>query len=246
MKKYLIVTFFKLTFLIGIKAQCWKESYGRGAGIPLFTCPNGTEANGALCYKQCRSGYAGNGPVCWEICKIGFTDYGLLCYRSEFVYSKKCNKINNVQSCSPCLTDYKDLGLHCKLDSNVYIKKSYSRGIGEPMACSAEYEQDAGLCYEKCQPGDVGIGPVCWTTCNNTEYSFDCGVVCAQSDRQCALFVTGTGAAGLGFFGGWFFVPVEVSSSVYQSAINGAIVSGLSGSFGVASSLLIESCDAIN
>ncbi len=125
---------------------------------------------------------SGNGPICWEICKPGYSDYGLLCHRIEFVYFKRCFIINNVQTCRPCLNDYKDMGLHCKLDSNFYIKKSYSRGFGEPMVCDSEYEQDAGLCYDKCKNGFIGVGPVCWSTCDKTDYALDCGVICTSQN----------------------------------------------------------------
>ena len=245
MKKRIVFIVLLFSIFVSIKAQCWKQSYGRGVGLPLLMCPNGTELNGALCYQQCQSGYKGVGPVCWQTCKPGFTDYGLLCHRSEFVYFKQCSIINNVQMCTPCLSNYLDLGLHCKLDSNVYIKKSYSRGIGQPMVCSAEYEQDAGLCYEKCKNGFIGVGPVCWSTCDSTDYALDCGVICTENDKQCAQFVAGTGAAGLSFFSNFFFVPEDVSGGLYQSLITG-VVSGASGGLYIANALLYDSCTIKN
>ena len=55
----LLTIILQLTSLACIKAQCWKQSYGRGVGRPLTMCPNGTELNGALCYNKCQSGYQG-------------------------------------------------------------------------------------------------------------------------------------------------------------------------------------------
>ena len=52
---------------------CWQASYGRGAGVPLDSCPSGTEQNGALCYPLCNDGYEGDGPVCWQTCPAGYS-----------------------------------------------------------------------------------------------------------------------------------------------------------------------------
>ncbi len=59
MKNQVVFILFQLDLLVRIKAQCWKQSYGRGVGLPLMMCPNGTELNGALCYENCQSGYKG-------------------------------------------------------------------------------------------------------------------------------------------------------------------------------------------
>ena len=59
MKMYFILTFYLVTLFIGVKFQCYKDTYDRGVGKLLSTCPNGTEMNGALCYNKCQSGYQG-------------------------------------------------------------------------------------------------------------------------------------------------------------------------------------------
>ncbi len=38
-------------------AACTKDSYGRGVGTVLDTCPDGYEKQGALCYPACPSGW---------------------------------------------------------------------------------------------------------------------------------------------------------------------------------------------
>ncbi|GMI43038.1 hypothetical protein TrCOL_g2443 [Triparma columacea] len=58
---------------------CWKDSYGRGVGRPIHSCPSDQEKNGALCYPLCKENYYGVGPVCWENCKDGWVDEGALC-----------------------------------------------------------------------------------------------------------------------------------------------------------------------
>jgi len=45
--------------------SCWLNSYGRGVGVPISTCDEELEENGALCYPDCESEYSGDGPVCW-------------------------------------------------------------------------------------------------------------------------------------------------------------------------------------
>lgn len=39
---------------------------------------------------------------------------------------------------------------------------AYGRGVGVPMSCGSNQEYDAGLCYQQCEEGYNGIGPVCW------------------------------------------------------------------------------------
>jgi len=58
---------------------CWKDSYGRGVGKPIHSCPSDQEKNGALCYPLCKENYYGVGPVCWEKCEEGWVDEGALC-----------------------------------------------------------------------------------------------------------------------------------------------------------------------
>lgn len=41
-------------------------------------------------------------------------------------------------------------------------KVAYGRGVGVPMSCSSSQEYDAGLCYQQCNEGYNGVGPVCW------------------------------------------------------------------------------------
>lgn len=63
---------------------CWKDSYGRGAGEPLSTCPSDKDKIGALCYSKCPSGYSRFGFDCHQKCPSGFDDQGLYCRLSEY------------------------------------------------------------------------------------------------------------------------------------------------------------------
>jgi len=46
--------------------QCWKNTYSRGVGRPLNSCPDDRVKHQSLCYKPCKDGYKGIGPVCWK------------------------------------------------------------------------------------------------------------------------------------------------------------------------------------
>ena len=61
-----------------IEVSCQKQSYGRGAGVPLI-CGSGKEEDAALCYDSCKTGYDGIGPVCWDSCPTGKYQCGALC-----------------------------------------------------------------------------------------------------------------------------------------------------------------------
>lgn len=65
-----------------------KQTYGRGAGGPVTTCPAGMERNGALCYPRCAAGFVGNGPVCFQRCPTGYTDDGVSCRLNAHIFAK--------------------------------------------------------------------------------------------------------------------------------------------------------------
>lgn len=64
--------------VLGIAKGIARDSYGRGAGIPLGCGPD-EEMDGALCYPKCEADYNGVGPVCWQNCPEGFRDDGAFC-----------------------------------------------------------------------------------------------------------------------------------------------------------------------
>lgn len=63
---------------------CWKNSYGRGVGTPLSTCPAGKEKIGLLCYSKCPAGFSRFGFDCHQNCPSGFSDQGLFCRLLEY------------------------------------------------------------------------------------------------------------------------------------------------------------------
>ncbi|MFO0642099.1 MAG: hypothetical protein U0183_22935 [Polyangiaceae bacterium] len=57
-------------------------------------------------------------------------------------------------------------------------RDGYGRGIGQiPTECGAD-EKSGLLCYPKCAPGYVGVGPVCWESC--PEGFHDDGLTCRK------------------------------------------------------------------
>jgi len=70
-----------------------------------------------------------------------------------------------------------DMGVVC-------TKKTFGRGAGVPMICDPAEDQDAGLCYKKCNANFHGVGPVCWARC--PAGWTDCGAGCGTSSKECA------------------------------------------------------------
>ncbi len=63
---------------------CWRDSYGRGVGVPVSACQEGQEKDAGLCYRTCedigKEGWKGVGPVCWQR-SPGFVMRGILLQR---------------------------------------------------------------------------------------------------------------------------------------------------------------------
>jgi len=65
-----------------IGVSCQKQSYGRGAGVPL-TCKSDQQYDAGLCYPYCNGGFSGVGPVCWENCASDQHECGALCLKES-------------------------------------------------------------------------------------------------------------------------------------------------------------------
>jgi len=161
---------------------CWKDSYGRGVGTPVDTCPSGLEKVGALCYRPCPSDYS---------------RFGIDCHNNKSTYGrgggyavwhkKKCNKKHS-QGCEKCLAMYYPKcrsGYHpsgcnlCRPNSEIIAGSA-----PKLLTCSSSKEYDAGLCYNKCRSGYNGVGPVCWAKVPHGWV--DCALGAASSSSECA------------------------------------------------------------
>jgi len=59
----------------------------------------------------------------------------------------------------------KEIDIYTNGHSKFCWKRTYGRGVGiVPTDCGSK-ELDAGLCYDKCNQGYYGVGPVCWQIC---------------------------------------------------------------------------------
>jgi hypothetical protein len=181
---------------------CYRQSYGRGVGTPLSTCPAGTEKNGLICYPDCKATYGGVGPVCWQGCPSGYVDTGALCHIDKalttggsWVCTKKKWGVCWWKS-HECPSGYTNAGAFCALNTpsvpsgykgltGLDIEKnSYGRGVGTPMDCASGLQEDAALCYKFCNAGYHGVGPVCWQNCPSA--MTDCAAGCTSGKTSCA------------------------------------------------------------
>jgi hypothetical protein len=180
---------------------CYRESYGRGVGVPLSTCRPDQSKSGLLCYPPCKDRYHGVGPVCWEECPSGYVDTGALCHINKALmvepsWSCQHRKWGICWWYGPdCPSGYTNIGVACALNTPSVpagykgltgldiMKGSYGRGVGTPMICKPGQDEDAGLCYTPCKAGFHGIGPVCWQSCPSGLTA--CGAGCANSVTSC-------------------------------------------------------------
>ncbi|MDP3170170.1 MAG: hypothetical protein Q8M91_07490 [Polaromonas sp.] len=129
---------------------CYRQSYGRGVGIPLSTCGSGSEKDGLLCYPSCPGGYHGVGPVCWESCPAGYTDTGALC--TQGAESRKL-KFESAD----CPHGFHNMGASCY---RPWPPKSISMSH---MTCPAGMSRKGGFCYDACPPGFTNTGTSCYS-----------------------------------------------------------------------------------
>lgn len=72
-----------IAFIISMPAQadfCWRDSYGRGAGLVPAQCTDTNRAmDEGLCYNKCKPNWDGKATICYQNCPSGFRDDGLFC-----------------------------------------------------------------------------------------------------------------------------------------------------------------------
>ncbi len=129
---------------------CYRESYGRGVGRPLSTCPASEDKSGLLCYPKCEAGYGGAGPVCWEDCPRGYKDTGALCTRpaaSEHI---------TVVAAS-CEEHFHNTGVSC-YKSKFPMK---TRSL-DTASCPSGLHRKGAFCYSECRSGFTNTGTTCY------------------------------------------------------------------------------------
>jgi hypothetical protein len=187
------------------ESGCWLKAIGRGVGKVIHTCQDNLVQSGLLCYPKCKEDYTGVGPVCWQNCQQNFRNDGAFCFKTPaygrgagYIPEDKC-KNENSQGCEKngllfypkckegyhafgccictpvCQKGMTDIGISCQKDA-------YGRGVGEPLRCDKEQDNDLGLCYKKCDSKYKGIGPVCWQE-SCPEGFEQCGALCLKGKK---------------------------------------------------------------
>src|SRR5262249_34293857 len=93
--------------------------------------------------KECPGGGEYDAGLCYPACRAGYHGLGPMCWQN-------------------CPSDMLDDGATCRAPISSIAKRSQTRGVGTPMGCGPDEEQNGALCYPKCPPGYNGVGPVCW------------------------------------------------------------------------------------
>ncbi len=155
---------------------CWRQSYGNGVGVPLSTCPPGSEKDGLLCYPPCEPGYTGVGPVCWQDCPPGYRDDGAFCAKPA-EYGRGAGRVPDV-TC-PAGFSQRGIGAAAWCDNGPtwpWDLKTVAATIG----CHDDEEMNGGLCYPKCQANFHAVGCcVCSPDCP-ADFGADIGVSCTK------------------------------------------------------------------
>jgi len=121
-----------------------KQSYGRGAGVPMI-CNTSQERQNGLCYPKCISSHYGSGPVCWQRCPAGYIDDGAFCRRPFPLHIFAKNSYGRgaggpLNSCAPGL----------ELNGSL----CYPR-------CQAGFTGNGPVCFQVCPVGYKDDGAMC-------------------------------------------------------------------------------------
>jgi len=155
---------------------CYRQSFGRGVGVPLSTCTDGQQKDGLLCYPKCKEGYGGAGPVCWQYCPSGFRDDGAFCakpaaYGRGGGYPWKFGDgLNDNGMRGRCERDHGRGG--CEKDGAIFYPKCKA-GFSKVGCC---------ICSPNCPSGMTNIG----VSCAKPSYGRGAGVPmkCAAGQQE--------------------------------------------------------------
>jgi hypothetical protein len=144
---------------------CWRQSYGRGVGVPISACPKGQEKDAGLCYPTCeaigKEGWKGVGPVCWQGCPSGFRDDGAYCFKPE-PYGR-------------------GVGFPWEIGDPAFSLKNAKRRC-EKKHGEGQCEKSGAIYYPKCKPDYRAIGCcVCSPRCPSG--MTDIGISCQKQSK---------------------------------------------------------------
>ncbi len=183
---------------------CYKQSYGRGVGVPLSGCPPGTEKNGLLCYPQCSFGYTGVGPVCWQQCPDGFGEAGFSCSKPG-TYGRGAGRVPDV-SCPPGTPNKQGVGAAAWCDNGPTWPWDLKTAKAI-IKCRSDEEMNGGLCYPKCKPGFEASGCCLCTAICPADMFGDIGAFCTKKSYGRGVGTPMNCAGGLEADAGLCYTP---------------------------------------
>jgi hypothetical protein len=137
--------------------------------IPLDTgtvpteCGPDEEKQGALCYPKCPAGWKGVLDRCWKECPTGTVETLGRCEKDS--YGRGAGTLPDLYDDGYYNTSWGSVGCSDGRPFRVSgYDDCYRTWIAVPKSrCPSGKEMDSGLCYDQCQPGYFGVGPVCWS-----------------------------------------------------------------------------------
>mmetsp|Transcript_29979 Transcript_29979/g.71994 ORF Transcript_29979/g.71994 Transcript_29979/m.71994 type:complete len:364 (+) Transcript_29979:265-1356(+) len=150
---------------------CRLDEYGRGSGYPWKFGDPPFHSSGQ--FHRCEHDHGKgnceeNGAIVYPKCKSGYHAFGCCI-------------------CRPHAPDCSFLGLGGQVDLSC-AKKIV---LGEPTiinGCPTGKEYQAGLCYDPCDDGFHGVGPVCWS--NTPNGWVNCGAGDAATTGDCVSAIS--------------------------------------------------------
>ena len=187
-----------------LPSQCLPEK--EQIGLLCYSgCPAGMYRFGFDCHASCPDGFRDEGLFCridaygrgagyaaWDLgwCE---SDHGQgNCEWWGALYYPKCSPGFHNSACCICTPDDIDcnsLPWMSEVPDGASCAKQIMIGDPTPLDCPSGQDNSGGLCYNPCEAGYSGIGPVCWGT--TPEGLVDCGMGAAEDSEKCAEVISG-------------------------------------------------------
>ncbi|MBL4630990.1 MAG: hypothetical protein JKY14_07465, partial [Paraglaciecola sp.] len=198
---------------IGTIPSTCSAGFKREGMLCYEPCKAGYESSTlGACLQKCTNGFTDHGLLCRK------AEYHVKEYPWQFGdplndsgMTKRCEAKHGAGKCwkpllvvvEKCKADYKHILGFCRPKSvpdcaaegyagqfdlsctkNTYFKTP------KTAHCANNQENNAGLCYETCEDGSYGVGPVCWSSCSAKTLPTECGAGCAANATSCAQQTT--------------------------------------------------------
>jgi len=173
-------------------------------------CPEGFDRWGFDCHQVCPDGLRNDGLFCrlaeykrrgfsWKF-KDGLSSDGMFkrcennhgegnceqCLATVFPMCEDGFEAALCKWCRPAAPDCEALGMAWQLDLS--CAKKIILGDPTPLQCDEDLDRDTGLCYNNCEEGFEGLGPVCFD--GPPDSWIQCGFAAAVNVVACAVVST--------------------------------------------------------